>query len=462
MIRRLSALSMMLVLSGSLVFAACGERERTSTSASATDNPQSALCEHGLAEELCPKCHPELATIYQSKGDWCDEHGMPESFCPICHPEAGGRPVAKKAGGDAPVKKAAGPATKAPKDKTKVALKAAIADAAGLETVKAVKAPPKTAIRFPARIVYDATRTAEITASAGGIVRSVAVDLGAAVKVGDVLATVDSAEVGVGRTRLAAAYKRVSLAEDRLARLRFLEKDGIVSRNERVDAELALDAANADVAALSAELGLSGALTGSGTSYVLKSPIAGVIVKRSAAFGMLVDNKEALFQVVDPTQLWAELDIPEASAAALLPGAEVALEFPALPAETFAGTVSAVLPEVDPHTRTVTARVAVKNEHVRLRANMFGEAAVLGDTPAEGVTVPRGSIQSVENQRFVFVRKTADLFELRHVTVGARDGASVLLVSGVAAGEEVVTTGSFLLKTETLKDSIGAGCCADD
>lgn len=453
MLRRQAAL---LVL-GAALACACGTKGAGEASASASAGE--GLCEHGVAEELCPKCHPELASVYQSNGDWCGEHGMPESFCPTCHPEAKGRPVE-----GAPKKKAdGGAAAKAPKDGTRVQLKsAAIVEGAGFETVKAVKAPPKTSARFPARIVYDATRTAEVTASSGGILRSVAVDLGTKVKVGDVLATLDSAEVGGDRSRLAAAYRRVKAAQDRLERVTGLEKDGIVPKRDRVDAELALDDAKADASVLAAELGVSGASSGSGASYVIKSPLSGVVTRRAAALGKLVDDKEALFQIVDPTVLWAELDVPETMAASIEEGSEVVLTFSAVPSESFGGTVSALLPEVDAHTRTVTARVSVSNPHLRLRANMLGDAAVLGDAPAEGVTVPRASIQTVDRQRFVFVRKSELVFEVRHVTVASREGASALLTSGVQAGEEVVTTGSFLLKTETLKDSIGAGCCADD
>lgn len=439
-------------------FIACRPTSEAAPSASAA--PADALCEHGVVTELCPKCNPELASIYQGSGDWCAEHGMPESFCPQCNPGAQGRPVE-----GAPAKKPESPSStaKAPKDGMKVRLASEEAvKGAGLEAVPVVKAPPKTAVRFPARVVYDATRTAEITASAGGVLRSVTVDLGAKVKSGDPLATLDSADVGGDRSRLEAAYRRVRAAKDRLERLKELEKDGVVARKQRVDAELTLDEATADANALAAELGVSGASKGKGSGYTVTSPIDGVVTRRTAAVGKLVENKDALFQVVDPTVLWAELEIPESSAASVREGAEVVLTFPALPAETFAGTIATILPEVDPHTRTVTARVAVKNPHLRLRANMFGEAAVFGETPADGVTIPRAAIQTVDRQRFVFVRKDALLFEVRHVTVPSKEGESALVTEGLKPGEEVVTIGSFLLKTETLKDSIGAGCCAEE
>ncbi|NUP11848.1 MAG: efflux RND transporter periplasmic adaptor subunit [Polyangiaceae bacterium] len=417
------------------------------------------LCEHGVEENLCPKCHPALANIYKSKSDWCAEHEMPESFCPICHPELKGRPS-----DTAPAKTAApSGGAKAPNDGLKVRLKSeAVVDGAGLVTVVAVKAPGKTSLRFPTRLVYDGTRTAEVTASAGGVVRAVAVDLGAKVKAKDLLVTLDSAEVGGDRSKLGAAYRKVKATEDRLERVTKLEKEGIVPQRERVAVELELDAARAEASSLAAELGVAGAATGAGSSYTIKSPIDGVVTKRFATIGKLVESNEALFQIVDPTVLWAEIDIPETSAGSIKDGAEVVVTIPSVPDEAFSGTVATVLPEVDPHTRTVTARVSIKNDRQRLRANMFGQAAILGDTPPTGVTIPRSAIQTVDRTRFVFVKKEPLVYEVRHVTVPSKDGAAALVTDGLEPGEEVVTTGSFLLKTETLKDSIGAGCCGDD
>ncbi|GDX83429.1 hypothetical protein LBMAG42_52400 [Deltaproteobacteria bacterium] len=69
------------------------------------------------------------------------------------------------------------------------------------------------------------------------------------------------------------------------------------------------------------------------------------------------------------------------------------------------------------------------------------------------------ALERAKGKEMVFVRLEEGLYEARRVEVAARQGATVVLRSGVAPGEDVVTEGSFLLKTETLKDSIGAGCC---
>ncbi len=434
----------------------CKSEPAPQTGSASVQQPE-ALCEHGVQGDLCPKCNAELAAVYQRQGDWCREHELPESFCPICHPERKGRPT--DAANESPQK----PSTKAPAEGMRVELKSqAIVDGAGFVTVRAVKAPAKTSLRFPARLVYDATRTADVTANAGGVVRSVSVDLGANVEADATLATLDSAAVGGDRSKLWAAQRRLKAAEDRLARTKRLEADGVLPMRDRVAAELAVDDAQADVSLLATELAIAGAGSGKGGSYTIRSPIGGVITKRTASIGRLVEERDALFQVVDPSVMWAELDVPEISADAIQMGAEVVVTLPTVADEAFAGVVASVLPEVNPHTRTVTARVSLQNPRLRLRANMFGEAAVLGKTPEGGVIIPRAAIQTVDRTRFVFVRKEPLLYQVRHVTVPSKEGATALVTSGLEPGEEVVTVGSFLLKTETLKDSIGAGCCPDD
>lgn len=440
---------------------ACNASGRDAPSGPASAVPASvvpgATCEHGVVSELCPKCNPSLVAVYQAKGNWCAEHGMPESFCPVCHPEAKGQPPESVA----TAKTTQG--AKVPTDGMKVTLRSPeLAAQSGIAVAVAVKAPPRSAVRFPARVVYDATKTAEVSARSGGVVRSVAVDVGTTVERGRVLATLDSASIGADRAKLVAAQARLQAAEENQDRVSKLEKDGITARRDVLEANTARDAAKAEVNGLVAELGVSGASAGAGASYSLKSPLAGVVTQRNATIGRAVEAEHVLFQVVDASTLWAELDVPEQKVGGVSPGDEVALSFSALPDAAFAGRVVSILPEVSRETRTVTVRAAVDNKDLRLRANMFGEAALLRDTPPEGVTVPRSAIQSFGEDRIVFVRESPTVYHVRHVRVGTRDADLAVVVSGLAAGEEVVTTGSFLLRTETLKDSIGAGCCAAD
>ncbi len=81
------------------------------------------------------------------------------------------------------------------------------------------------------------------------------------------------------------------------------------------------------------------------------------------------------------------------------------------------------------------------------------------DVSEFGVAVPRAAVQEVDSQSVVFVRLERGLYEPRQVETGHSSGTQVEVFGNITAGEKVVTTGSFLLKTELERDDIGAGCC---
>lgn len=133
-----------------------------------------------------------------------------------------------------------------------------------------------------------------------------------------------------------------------------------------------------------------------------------------------------------------------------------------LPDRVFRGRIEWIAPEVDPHTRTATARVPLENPTGRLRARMYGSARVTVVAAAERVFVPRDAVQKAKSATLVFVPEGDRTFVGHRVTPGAADGDRVEIVRGLTPGVSVVTAGSFFLKTETLKESIGAGCCEGD
>ena len=401
-----------------------------------------AMCaEHGVPEAMCTKCNPKLVPVFQAKGDWCAEHGFPESVCPICHPE----PVAAM---DEP-----------PKDGLKVRLASPeTAAIAGIETEKGRAVPRGDSFSVPARLAYDASRRAEVNARSAGVVRSVLVDLGSRVRKGMPLVVLDSPEVGADRSRLAAAVAKVDVARAQLERERALFVDGITSQRQVQQAESELAAARAEVQAMEAAAGIVG---GGGTSgrYTLEAPLSGVVVRRSATVGRRVDPEDVLLEIVDASVLWAEIDVPEPRLGDVAVGRVVVLTFDALSGRSFAGTIASIAPEVDARTRTAMARVRLDNADGALRANMYGRAQIAVGGNDGAVKVPRAAVQRANGVDVVFVRLSDTRFATRHVTTGARGDSWIEITRGVVAGEDVVTVGSFLLKTETLKGSIGAGCC---
>jgi cobalt-zinc-cadmium efflux system membrane fusion protein len=166
-----------------------------------------------------------------------------------------------------------------------------------------------------------------------------------------------------------------------------------------------------------------------------------------------------LFEVVDTSTMRADIEIPETEISRIHVGQEVVVSLDALPDTSAVGTIDYVAPDIDRETRTVKARATLPNPDGQLRANMFGRARIALGTAEATVVVPRMAVQRVQDIDLVFVQTAAGEYEVRRVKTGTREGDRVEIVDGVKPDELVVVEGSFLLKTETLKGSIGAGCC---
>lgn len=422
------------------------------TAKSAAANAGDGMCkEHGVLEAICTKCNPKLIPVFQAKKDWCEEHGFPESVCPTCHPERGGKPATDVA------------ADGAPADGTRIRFKSkGTAAVVGIETVAAEVRPNDAALSAPARIAYDATRLALVNARSPGVVRELKVDIGSSVKKGAPLLTIDSAGVGADRARLSAAQARSRVADENYQRESQLEKEGISSRSSLLRAQQEVDSAKSEQAALAASLSVLGAGTQGVGGYTLTSPLTGTVTDRQVNIGRFVGTEEVLLQIVDTSEVWAELDIAEPELTAVQVGQSVALKFEGLPNRELSGAITYVAPAIDPHTRSAKARVPLKNLDGMLRANLYGQARIAAGEARTGVSVPRAAVQRVKNVALAFVRVSDDEYEARRVQLGTSSETSFEVLKGIRAGERVVTTGSFLLKTETLKDSIGAGCCEAD
>lgn len=442
-----------LIVLGALAVA-CRSRDNDTRS---NDSPRSAeaeagMCEeHGVLEAVCTKCNPALVPVFKARGDWCEEHGFPESFCPICRPDRGGRPAIDVSIND-----------EGPADGTKVRLATPEAiQAAGIRTVSVVEAASDRTLTTTARIVYDAARVAVVNARSPGVVERVIADVGTTVRRGDPLAVIQSAGIGAEQSRTQAARSRAQVAEANHRRAESLRADGIAPERDVLAARQELDAARAELAAAQAALRMVGSPAESNGMYTLRSPLSGVVTRRNVTQGELVAAESALFEVVDPSRMWAEVDVPEQELALVRTGQRATIHVQASGDGEHAGEITYIAPEVDPRTRTANARVPLDNADGVLRAHMFAEARIAVPRSNVAVLVPLDAVQRARTVDLVFVRLSEGLFEARRVRRGAQEGSLVAVTGNLQAGDQVVTEGSFLLKTETLKESIGAGCVDD-
>jgi cobalt-zinc-cadmium efflux system membrane fusion protein len=191
----------------------------------------------------------------------------------------------------------------------------------------------------------------------------------------------------------------------------------------------------------------------------VRAPFSGEVTHRAAVLGEYVDPSVTLFEIADTGQMWAMLDVFEGDAPAIRSGQRAVVRVEGLRGDSFPGTVTWVSPEIDPSTRTLRARVELSSPEGRLRARMFGRAVVSVETDRPATIVPSRAIQWEGCCNVVFVKRSDTVFAPRKVRLGFEAGPFHVVESGVEPGEVVVTAGSFLLKTEILEGSIGAGCC---
>jgi cobalt-zinc-cadmium efflux system membrane fusion protein len=312
----------------------------------------------------------------------------------------------------------------------------------------------------------------QISAQVPGIVAEVHKDFGDTIETGEALATIMSTHLGAAKASYLQATASVTFWELNQAREASLLDRGVSTEKDLFEAEIRLaesriSLSEAEQALLSFGLSMEqieGLNRSNDTSarYVVTAPFSGIVVDRFATIGEVVDFSKPLFAVADVSRMWALIDVSESNLRHIQVGQPVVFHVDGLPGEAFAGHITWVSAQLNPQTRTLQARANLDNTKGLLRAHMFAKASVSVRDRKRSLVVPEASVQWEGCCNVVFVKTSETVYEPRKVHLGIATGTVYEVLSGVEEGEEVVTQGSFLLKAEILKGSIGAGCCEVD
>jgi membrane fusion protein, heavy metal efflux system len=440
------------------------------------------LCpEHGnIPEEICTKCHPENAAKYDIKP--C-EHGLPEHFCPKCHPEnfkegdsATANPNLTNDGWCAEFGER-GPDGKVKYCKLLPMVRLASAELAGdigLRTASVTEEEHAHELSANAETAYDANRYAEINPRVAGYLREARVDLGQVVKAGEVIAVIDSAAVSTAKTQYLSAHAALRLAEDTYRRVSSLTASHAIAAKEEIATRTALNQAKASLLDAEQRLrnfrfddaALARILQTNDTRPLLEiiSPIEGTVVFRHAVLGEAIEPTAKLYTVADTSNMWLWIDVYERDIAQVKTGQAVTFSVsgmtPGSENPSYEGKVTWVGSEVDEKTRTTKVRAEIPNPEGKLRAHQFSKARIRIEEPHKALTIAKAAIQRYENADLVFLMQKGAAYRPQRVRTRPIDRGDIVEVTwGLKPGQVVVTDGSFLLKTEIMKGSIGAGCC---
>ena len=302
-----------------------------------------------------------------------------------------------------------------------------------------------------ARIVYDETRTVRVFSPITGRVIGAIAAIGETVRAGDVLAELDSPELGQAQSDYSNALADLSLAERAYQRIKELVDNGIVPRKDLDQAEDNLSHARneAERARLKlVNLGVRGGRTDN--RFLLHAPISGTITERNINPGMEVrpDLAASLFVISGLDQLWVQMDIFEKDIGLIHVNENVLLRVLAYPSETFTAKINYVSKKVDEDTRTVKVRCTLPNAGGRLLPEMYASAEVQSDAGDLAIVVPLTALFTEDESEWVYVNVGDFHYQKRRVKVGLRPKDRAVILEGVKPGERIVVKGALLLRTE--------------
>ena len=180
----------------------------------------------------------------------------------------------------------------------------------------------------------------------------------------------------------------------------------------------------------------------------LLAPISGVVTEVNASLPRQRIVPESLFTIADLSTLWATADLFANEAAPAI-GQVAALRIPSLPGREFPAVVDSILPQFDATTHTRKIRLRIENPNRQLLPEMYGDLEIRSTSGHRNVIVPREAVLDRGRRKIVFVNSTEGYVETREVTTGRESGGQIEVMRGLRPGERVVTSGHFLLDSES-------------
>ncbi len=302
-----------------------------------------------------------------------------------------------------------------------------------------------------AKVQADPARMFRVFAPASGRVLEITVKPGDSVRRGEALASIDSADGALAQSELTKAEIEAQRAQRGADREKVLFDHGAVAEKDYIDAKAAADSATAELTRAERRLESLGMGPDSATDRIpLLAPGRGIVLSVGAAageFSKSLDNSDPLMTIADLSSVWVVGDVFEKDIAKVQPGTPVKVTMDAFPGQQWAGMIDSIAGGLDPVTRTLKVRVALKNPGDRMKPEMFATIH-LGLGRHTAVMVPSSAVIH-EGQNTVVLVDNEGKPEKRNVTTGQAVDGKVEITSGLQTGQKVAGNGAELLSGGT-------------
>jgi len=307
----------------------------------------------------------------------------------------------------------------------------------GVKTAPAERKRLRSSLRAVGRVMAEETTLEDVSLKVRGWVGEIHADaVGEAVTRGETLFTVYSPELYAAQEE----YKQALRSQERARASAAPDRADYLVRAARNRLRL-WDIADRELERL--EQG------GEPVEHLpIRSPVSGYVVEKNLVQGSAFQPGQRLYRIAPLSRVWIEAEVYEYELPLVHEGQRATVTLPYVPGRELEATVAYVYPTLDPKTRTGRLRLEIPNPDLALRPDMYANVRVHADR-GERLVVPQSAVLHAGERSFVFRALGDGRFRPQPVEVGLRSGEQVEILSGLEAGELIVTSGTFLIASES-------------
>jgi RND family efflux transporter MFP subunit len=303
-------------------------------------------------------------------------------------------------------------------------------------------------IRAVGKVAIDETRIGHVHTKVEGWIDKVFVDFtGKLVEKGQPLLTIYSPDMLASQRELLLAAKAKTIMQDSALPSGFDQSESLLQATRR-----RLELWDLSEAQINQVLKTGEPIK----NITLYSPMTGYVTDRKAFPQAKVMPDTDLYTIADLSHVWIMADVFEYEAPNIRLGQTARVSLQAIPGRVFNARIDFLQPEVDPMTRTLKVRLNMNNPGVMLKPDMYADIDFLVNIPSR-LTVPANAVLNAGERKTVFVDRGNGYFEPRQVKTGEREGDRIQILSGLSGGERVVTSGNFLIDSESQMKAAASG-----
>ena len=184
------------------------------------------------------------------------------------------------------------------------------------------------------------------------------------------------------------------------------------------------------------------------TEMIIEAPLSGVVLEKMVLEGGYITPGMNLYKIADLSSIWIMADIYEYEVPLVKVGQSALVTLPYYSGQSYRATINYIYPALDPLSRTIKVRLSMKNPGLLLKPEMFANVEIKVASGSR-LVIPREAVIDSGTRQVVYIEKKPGLYEMRTVTLGQRGEDYVEVLKGIKRGERVVTSGNFLIDSES-------------